>query len=149
MRRSVLRWSAVEPRGATRKDVRGFEERRRPRPSAKGYRAAASTPSALLGLRSPPLELVQCSISDPDVSRPRLVRDATFLEADRREIALRRGPHNQLGFAYQVAFVRVLGRFPPTDAPGRVVCGRGRDPTLKRFAVPDGRRPASGIPRSG
>ena len=51
-------------------------------------------------------------VSDPDVSRPRLVRDATFLEADRREIALRRGPHNQLGFAYQVAFVRVLGRFP-------------------------------------
>ena len=51
-------------------------------------------------------------VSDPDVSRPRLVRDATFLEADRREIALRRGSHNRLGFAYQVAFVRVLGRFP-------------------------------------
>ena len=51
-------------------------------------------------------------VSDPDVSRPRLIRDATFLEADRREIALRRGPHNRLGFAYQVAFVRVLGRFP-------------------------------------
>lgn len=26
-------------------------------------------------------------VSDPDVSRPRLVRDANFLEADRREIA--------------------------------------------------------------
>ena len=25
-------------------------------------------------------------VSDPDVSRPRLVRDATFLKADRREI---------------------------------------------------------------
>ena len=49
-------------------------------------------------------------VSDPDVSRPRLIRDASFLEADRREIALRRGRHNQLGFAYQVAFVRVLGR---------------------------------------
>ena len=36
-------------------------------------------------------------VSDPDVSRSRLVRDATFLEADRREIALRRGPHNRLG----------------------------------------------------
>ena len=48
--------------------------------------------------------------SDPDVSRPRLIRDASFLEADRREIALRRGRHNRLGFAYQVAFVRVLGR---------------------------------------
>ena len=49
-------------------------------------------------------------VSDPDVSRPRLIRDASFLEAVRREIALRRGRHNRLGFAYQVAFVRVLGR---------------------------------------
>ena len=63
-------------------------------------------------------------VSDPDVSRPRLVRDATFLEADRREIALRRGPHNQLGFAYQVAFVRVLGRFPqqtPLEIDGEIL----------------------------
>ena len=29
-------------------------------------------------------------VSDPDVSRPRLIRDASFLEADRREIAQRR-----------------------------------------------------------
>ena len=29
-------------------------------------------------------------VSDPDVSRPRLMRDASFLEADRRDIALRR-----------------------------------------------------------
>ena len=35
------------------------------------------------------------------------MRNASFLEADRREIALRRGRHNQLGFAYQVAGVRV------------------------------------------
>ena len=62
--------------------------------------------------------------TDPDVSRPRLVRDATFLEADRREIALRRGPHNRLGFAYQVAFVRVLGRFPqqaPLEIDGEMI----------------------------
>ena len=63
-------------------------------------------------------------VSDPDISRPRLVRDATFLEADRREIALRRGPHNRLGFAYQVAFVRVLGRFPqqaPLEIDGEIL----------------------------
>ena len=63
-------------------------------------------------------------LSDPDISRPRLVRDATFLEADRREIALRRGPHNGLGFAYQVAFVRVLGRFPqqaPLEIDGEIL----------------------------
>ena len=63
-------------------------------------------------------------VSDPDVSRPRLIRDASFLEADRREIALRRGRHNQLGFAYQVAFVRVLGRFPqqaPLEIDGEIL----------------------------
>ena len=49
-------------------------------------------------------------VSDSDVSLPRLIRDASFLEADRREIALRRGHHNRLGFAYQVAFMRGLGR---------------------------------------
>ena len=38
-------------------------------------------------------------VSDPDVSRPRLIRDASFHEADRREITLRRGRHNRLGFA--------------------------------------------------
>ena len=36
-----------------------------------------------------------------DVSRPRLIRDASFLEADWKEIAERRGGHNRLGFAYQ------------------------------------------------
>ena len=63
-------------------------------------------------------------VSDPDVSRPRLIRDASFLEADRREIALRRGHHNRLGFAYQVAFVRVLGRLPqqaPLEIDGEIL----------------------------
>ena len=53
-----------------------------------------------------------------------LIRDATFIEADRREIALRRGSHNRLGFAYQVAFVRVLGRFPqqaPLEIDGEIL----------------------------
>ena len=36
------------------------------------------------------------------------------IEAGRREIALRRGRHNRLGFAYQVAFVCVRGRFDTT-----------------------------------
>ena len=48
----------------------------------------------------------------PEISRPRLIRDGTFLEEDRREIERRRRGHNRLGFAYQIAFVRVLGRFP-------------------------------------
>ena len=41
-------------------------------------------------------------VSDTAVSRPCLIRDASFLETDRREIALRRGRHNRLGFAYPV-----------------------------------------------
>ena len=47
-------------------------------------------------------------VSDPDISRPRLIRDASFLEAYRREIALRRGRHNanrELGRALKTEFV--------------------------------------------
>lgn len=60
-------------------------------------------------------------VSDPDVSRPRLIRDATFLEADRRENALRRGFHNRLGFAYQVA--RDLAAIPLRHTP-RIIPGQ-------------------------
>ena len=71
-------------------------------------------------------------VSDPDFSRPRLIRDATFLEADRREIALRRGRHNRLGFAYLVAFVRVLGRWKNVILYGEIKIAPGtlkmRDP---------------------
>ena len=49
---------------------------------------------------------------DFDVSRPRLIRDGSFLERDWHEIARRRRVPNRLGFAYQAAFVRVLGRSP-------------------------------------
>ena len=62
--------------------------------------------------------------TDPDISRPRLIRDASFLEADRNEIAQRRRAHNRLGFAYQIAFVRVLGRFPrqvPLEIDGEIL----------------------------
>ena len=40
--------------------------------------------------------------ADPDVSRPRLIREARFLEAGRREIALRRGRHLELGVSQTV-----------------------------------------------
>ena len=62
--------------------------------------------------------------SDFDVSRPRLIRDGSFLERDWHEIARRRRVPNRLGFAYQVAFVRVLGRFPhqePLEIDGEVL----------------------------
>ncbi len=62
-----------------------------------------------------------------------------WLEADRREIALRRGSHNRFGFAYQVAFVRVLGRFPQ-QAPLEI------DGEILRFAAPQLGADAETIP---
>ena len=62
--------------------------------------------------------------SDFDVSRPRLIRDGSFLERDWHEIARRRRIPNRLGFAYQIAFVRVLGCFPhqePLEIDGEVL----------------------------
>ena len=63
-------------------------------------------------------------VIDTDISRPRLIRDASFLEADWNEITQRRRSHNRLGFAYQIAFVRVLGRFPrqaPLEIDGEIL----------------------------
>ncbi len=62
--------------------------------------------------------------SNLDISRPRLIRDGSFLEADWNEIAQRRGAHNRLGFAYQIAFVRIFGRFPrqaPLEIDGEIL----------------------------
>ena len=99
--------------------------------------------------------LLNCSVRTP-VSpgqsraglRPRClpppVRDATFLDADRREIALRRGHHNRLGFAYQVAFVRVLGRFPQqTPLDGEILKVRGPAAGRRRRDDPRLRPPAA------
>jgi hypothetical protein len=45
-------------------------------------------------------------------SRNQLKRAATLTEEDFLQLGKCRRPHNRLGFAYQVAFVRLLGRFP-------------------------------------
>ena len=70
--------------------------------------------------------------SPTPTSRPCLICDASFLEADRREIALRRGRHNRLGFAYLVAFLRVLGRWKNVILYGEIKIDPGtlkmRDP---------------------
>ena len=42
------------------------------------------------------------------------------------EIALRRGRHNRLGFAYQVPFVRVLGRWKNVILYGEIKIDRGK-----------------------
>lgn len=41
-----------------------------------------------------------------------ILQHAVFNSDDKQQIAQRRGQHNQLGFAYQLAFVRIAFRFP-------------------------------------
>lgn len=47
-----------------------------------------------------------------DLSHEQILRMAQFSAEDLAEINLRRRPHNRLGFAYQMAFVRLYNRFP-------------------------------------
>ena len=50
-------------------------------------------------------------VSGRDVSRPRLIYDATFSKPIDTKLPCGGACHNRLGFAYLVAFVRVLGRW--------------------------------------
>jgi Domain of unknown function (DUF4158) len=50
---------------------------------------------------------------------------ASLTEEDFAQLGKCRRPHNRLGFAYQVAFVRLLGRFPqqqPFELFEELVC---------------------------
>ncbi len=53
-------------------------------------------------------------------TRRQLRREAALTEADLEEIRKCRRPHNRLGFAYQLSFVRLLNRFP-SQQPFEVV----------------------------
>jgi hypothetical protein len=58
-------------------------------------------------------------------SRDQLKRVDSLTEEDFVQLARCRRPHNRLGFAYQVAFVRLLGRFPqqqPFELFEELVC---------------------------
>ena len=44
--------------------------------------------------------------------RELIAERVVFTPADHAQIALCRGVHNRLGFAYQMAFLRLTGRFP-------------------------------------
>ena len=97
------------------------------------------------------------SVCDFDVSRPRLIRDGSFLENDWREIAQRRRAHNRLGFAYQIAFVLVLGRFPqqePLEIDGEILrfaaLQLGTDPdAIGDYAEPSLREHLDGLLDTG
>lgn len=51
-------------------------------------------------------------MSATEFSHEQILRVAQFSPADLAEIQQRRRAHNQLGFAYQLAFVRLANRFP-------------------------------------
>jgi len=58
-------------------------------------------------------------------SRDQLKRAASLTEEDFVELGKCRRPHNRLGFAYQVAFVRLFDRFPqqqPFELFEELVC---------------------------
>src|SRR6202023_3491167 len=58
-------------------------------------------------------------------SRDQLKRAASLTEEDFVQLAKCRRPHNRLGFAYQVGFVRLFGRFPqqqPFELFEELVC---------------------------
>ena len=58
-------------------------------------------------------------------SRDQLKRAATLTEEDFVQLGKCRRPHNRLGFAYQVAFVRLFDRFPqqqPYELLEELVC---------------------------
>ena len=48
----------------------------------------------------------------PSFSRGQLFREASLTEADLAEVGKCRRDYNRLGFAYQIGFVRLFGRFP-------------------------------------
>ena len=79
--------------------------------------------------------------TDTDISRARLIHDGTFVEEDRLEIRRRRRGHNRLGFAYQIAFVRILGQFD-MDCPSATTAEIGQQQQL------DDPDPRLGIPWS-
>ena len=62
--------------------------------------------------------LVQCLLFQPlsTFSRDQLKRAATLTKLDLVQLGKCRRPHNRLGFAYQVAFVRLFDRFPQGKA---------------------------------
>ena len=58
-------------------------------------------------------------------SRDQLKRAANLTEEDFVQLGKCRRPHNRLGFAYQVGFVRLFGRFPqqqPFELFEELVC---------------------------
>ena len=65
--------------------------------------------------------------------RELIAERVVFTPADHAQIALCRGDHNRLGLAYQMAFLRLTGRFPSQQplgtAPGCAgVCRRRTRP---------------------
>src|SRR3954447_16773844 len=58
------------------------------------------------------LDRLGSSMTPLSFSRGQMVREASLTEAALAEVDKCRRDHNRLGFAYQIGFVRLFGRFP-------------------------------------
>ena len=90
------------------------------------------------------------AVSDLGVSRPRLIRDGSFLENDWSEIAQRRRAHSRLGFAYQGS-TKIRGvKVPDIDGLNvQTSTSNVRSPFRRRMVDPtDLGASAAGLPRT-
>jgi hypothetical protein len=58
------------------------------------------------------MNTVKTTAGDHGWPRKQMIEYATLTPEDKAQIAQCRGTHNRLGFAYQIAFVRLMNRFP-------------------------------------
>ena len=54
-------------------------------------------------------------VKTPEYNHEQLVRDGEFTAEDLQEIKLRRHDYTQLGYAYQLAFIKILNRLPQQE----------------------------------
>ena len=62
-----------------------------------------------------PKETSVSLVKTPEYSHEQLVRDGQFTEEDLQEIRLRRHSYTKLGYAYQLAFIKILNRLPQQE----------------------------------
>ena len=58
------------------------------------------------------MNTVKTTAGDHGWQRKQMIEYATFTPEDKAQIVQCRGTHNRLGFAYQIAFARLMNRFP-------------------------------------
>ena len=80
------------------------------------------------------MNTVKTTAGDHGWQRKQMIEYATFTPEDKAQIAQCRGTHNRLGFAYQIAFARLMNRFPLEFRVCRQISGvlRSKNPVMTR-----------------